>query len=79
MQIDINQYLSKFTVRESQMLFDLEYPELRKSLQEMICYMCGCKLKTSQKGDVYCASKRHMRVSKQRLYIRKESVDKIIK
>lgn len=79
MQIDINQYLSKFTVRESSQLFDLEFPELRKSLQEMICYMCGCKLKTSQKGDVYCNSARHKRVTRERLFIRKESVDKIIK
>lgn len=79
MQIDITKYLSKFTVRESPMLFDLEFPELRKSLQEMICYVCGCKLKTSQKGDVYCNSARHRRTTKERFFIRKESVDKIIK
>ncbi len=72
-------YLSKFSVKESPMLFDLEFPELRNSLKRMICYACGCKLKTAQNGDVYCNSARHKRVTRQRLFIRKESVDKLIK
>lgn len=72
-------YMSKFTVRESSQLFDLEFPELRKSLQEMICPVCSCRLKESMKGDVYCVSQRHKRITKERFFIRKQVVDKIIK
>ncbi len=75
---DIDKYMSKFTVKESPFLFDLEYPELRKSLKLGVCYMCGCKLKTAQNGDVYCNSVRHKRVTRQRLFIRKEVYNKII-
>lgn len=70
MQIDINQYLSKFTVRESPRLFDIDGEwEL---IKQGICPTCLCNLKVSQKGDVYCSSKKHLKISPKRLFIRAE-------
>ena len=68
MQIDINQYLSKFTVRESPRLFDVDGEWAL--IKQGICPICECNLKVSQKGDVYCNSAKHKKITKTRLFIR---------
>ena len=73
-EINIEKYLSKFTVRESPMLFDLDFKELQKSLSEGICYVCNCKLKQDMKGNVYCVSARHKRMTKMRFFIRADKL-----
>ena len=68
LKINIEQYLSKFTVRESERLFDLD--DEWKLIKSGICPVCSCNLKVSQKGDVYCNSKKHLSISPKRLFIR---------
>jgi len=68
MQIDISNYLSKFTVRESPRLFDVD--DEWKLIKSGVCPVCSCQLKVSQKGDVYCNSAKHKKITPKRLFIR---------
>jgi len=63
-------YMQRFTVRESPLLFDFE--DDWQLIKSGTCPVCLCQLKVSQKGDVYCSSKRHLGITKKRLFIRAE-------
>lgn len=39
--------------------------------------LCNCALKVSQKGDVYCSSKKHLKICKKRLFISKSGFEKL--
>ena len=64
MQLDIQQYLSKFKVIYSNTLFEDEKgyaTYFYNCIQKKVCPVCNCKLYLSKKGDIYCRSKKHIR------------------
>lgn len=68
----LDNYMSRFTVRESPLLFDFE--DDWQLIKSGVCPVCLCQLKVSKKGDVYCSSKKHLGITKKRLFIRKEKL-----
>lgn len=68
-------YMSKFVVHQSPHLFDMQ-DEL-KLIKSGVCPVCLCGLKVSKKGDVYCNSKKHLTISKKRLFITKNGFEKL--
>lgn len=70
MQINIEQYLSKFKVIQSPRIFDVD--DEWSLIKQGICPICECNLKVSVKGDVYCNSKKHLKLTPKRLFIRAE-------
>jgi hypothetical protein len=67
MEINKEQYLSRFKIIQSPRLFDVdgEY----KLIKQGICPICECNLKLTLKGDIYCNSRRHLKITKKRLFI----------
>ena len=58
-------YLSKFTVHQSDMLFDLEPKDIHNALAEKRCPKCGNKLHIPLKGKMaFCKSKKHKQTFK---------------
>jgi len=70
-------YLDRFTVRESPRMFDLD--DETKLIKQGICPICSCRLKVSLKGDVYCNSKKHISITRDKLFITKSGMDKLNK
>lgn len=68
-------YMSKFVVHQSPHLFDMQ-DEL-SLIKSGVCPVCLCGLKVSKKGDVYCNSKKHLTISKKRLFISRLGMEKI--
>jgi hypothetical protein len=59
LQINVDQYLSKFTVRPNQTLFPLSAKEKKDLLIKKRCIVCGNKLRIDLKGNGRCVSKKN--------------------
>ena len=68
----LDNYMSKFVVHESPRMFDLD--DEWQLIKKGICPVCACNLKLSMKGDVYCNSKKHLKLTPKRLFIRSEKI-----
>lgn len=73
LQINIDQYLQKFTIRKSASLFQPTAGEIVKALKDKRCPICQRKLKIDMKGNGRCASK-----FKDKFFISKVKLDKYI-
>lgn len=75
-KIDINKYMERFKVIQSPRIFDL-YDEATL-IKQGICPICECNLKVSQKGDIYCNSVKHKKITKKRFFITQSGFEKFI-
>lgn len=71
----LNDYLSKFKVIQSPRLFDIDDETIL--IRQGICPICNCNLKVSQAGNVYCNSKKHLSISKKRLFITRDGMERL--
>lgn len=69
-------YMSKFKVYDNGTLFDTN--DDTQLIRQGICPVCLCSLKVSKKGDVFCNSKKHLTITKKRLFISSAGMKKII-
>ena len=70
----LNIDMSRFKVYESPHLFDTN-DELQL-IKQGICPVCLCQLKVSKKGDIYCRSVSHKRISRKGLFITAKAFNK---
>ena len=74
MNIDLSKYLERFKIIQSPRLFDTDSKEDWNLIKSGVCPICLCNLKLSMKGDVYCKSAKHKKITKKGLYIRAEKI-----
>ncbi len=70
----LDKYMDKFTVYKSPHLFDMN--DETKLIKQGICPVCLCNLKVSKKGDVYCRSVKHKKITKKSLFITRLGMEK---
>lgn len=60
MELDIDKMMKRFTVRQSDQLFDIEQKDMYASLKDNRCIKCGCRLVFTRNGKVaFCRSVKH--------------------
>jgi hypothetical protein len=74
MEINIEQILNRFKIIQSPRLFDVDET---KFIKQGICPICECNLKVSLKGDIYCNSAKHKRITRDRLFITQDGFKKL--
>lgn len=72
--INKEQYLNRFKIIQSPRLFDTDTKEDWSLIKQGICPICLCNLKLSLKGDIFCNSAKHKKITKKRFYIRGEKL-----
>lgn len=77
LNIDKEQYLNRFQIIQSPRLFDTDSKEDWNLIKQGICPICNCNLKVSLKGDIFCKSAKHRKITKKRFYIRGEKLSTI--
>jgi hypothetical protein len=70
-------YMGRFKVYDKGTLFDTN--DEWKLIRSGVCPVCLCQLKVSKKGDVYCKSVAHKKISKKGLFVPAESFNKFNK